>query len=150
MLTTTSAESAMTRRRFLEELGLVGGTSLVMSAMTSWDLMAGEAGQRPALSGRPARAKVLVLGGGVSGLVIAYELGKLGYDYHILEARDRVGGLAWTVRRGTQHIEIGGERQVCGFDAGLYVNVGAWRIPYTHTGVLNYCRELGVPLEIFI
>ena len=150
MLTTTSAESAVTRRRFLEELGLVGGTSLVMSAMTSWDLMAGAAGQRPALSGRPARSKVLVLGAGVSGLVIAYELGKLGYDYHVLEARDRVGGLAWTVRRGTEHTEIGGERQVCNFDAGLYVNVGAWRIPYTHTGVLNYCRELGVPLEIFI
>ena len=121
-----------------------------MSAMTSWDLMAGQAGQRPVLSGRPARTKVLVLGAGVSGLVVAYELGKLGYDYHVLEARDHVGGLAWTVRRGTAHTEIGGERQVCTFDAGLYVNVGAWRIPYTHTGVLNYCRELGVPLEIFI
>ena len=48
------------------------------------------------------------------------------------------------------HTEIGGERQVCTFDAGLYVNVGAWRIPYSHTGVLNYCRELGVPIEIFI
>ena len=93
---------------------------------------------------------MLVLGAGVSGLVVAYELGKLGYDYRILEARDRVGGLAWTVRRGTEHTEIGGERQVCTFDDGLYVNVGAWRIPYTHTGVLNYCRELGVPLEIFM
>jgi monoamine oxidase len=140
----------LTRRRFIEELGLVGGTSLVMCAMTSWELMAGAAGQRPALSGRPAHGKVLVLGAGVSGLVIAYELGKLGYDYHVLEARDRVGGLAWTVRRGTDHTEIRGERQVCNFDAGLYVNVGAWRIPYTHTGVLNYCRELGVAIEIFI
>jgi len=27
---------------------------------------------------------------------------------------------------------------------------GAWRIPYTHTGVLNYCKELGVPLEMFV
>ena len=151
MLTTTSAESSpLTRRRFLEELGLVGGTSLVMSAMASWNLIAGQAGQRPVLSGRPPRARVLVLGAGVSGLVMAYELGRLGYDYHVLEARDRVGGLAWTVRRGSEHTEIGGERQVCTFDAGLYVNVGAWRIPYTHTGVLNYCRELGVPLEIFI
>jgi monoamine oxidase len=112
--------------------------------------MAGGAGQRPALSGRPARTKVLVLGAGVSGLVVAYELGRLGYDYDVLEARDRVGGMAWTVRRGTGHIEIGGERQVCTFDDGLYVNAGAWRIPYTHTGVLNYCRELGVALEIFI
>jgi monoamine oxidase len=141
---------ALTRRRFLEQLGLAGGTSLVMSAMNAWDLMAGQAGQRPALSGRPSRNRVLVLGAGVSGLVGAYELGKLGYDVHVLEARDHVGGLAWTVRRGSEHTEIGGERQVCTFDAGLYVNVGAWRIPYTHTGVLNYCRELGVPLEIFV
>jgi monoamine oxidase len=140
----------LTRRRFLEQLGLAGGTSLVLSAMTSWDLMAGATGQRPTLSGRPARNKVLVLGAGVSGLVVAYELGKLGYDCRLLEARERVGGLAWTVRRGTEHTEIGGERQVCRFDAGLYVNVGAWRIPYTHTGVLNYCRELGVPLEMFV
>ena len=55
------------------------------------------------------------------------------------------------MRRGTEHTEIGGtEKQVCAFDEGLYVNVGPWRIPYTHTGVLNYCREVGVPVEIFI
>src|SRR5262245_21348723 len=111
--TVSAAPSAFTRRRFLEQLGLVGGTSLVMSAMTSWDLMAGQAGRRPVLSGHPARNKVLVLGAGVSGLVVAYELSKLGYDCHVLEARDHVGGLAWTVRRGTAHTEIGGERQVC-------------------------------------
>src|SRR6185295_17322532 len=105
---------------------------------------------RPVLSGRPPRSRVLVLGAGVSGLVVAYELGKLGYDYPVLEARDHVGGLAWTVRRGTEHTEIGGARQVCNFDTGLYVNVGAWRIPYTHTGVLNYCKELGVALQIFV
>ena len=80
--------------RFLEQLGAVGGSSLVFSAMTSWDLMAGSAGQKPELSGRPAKSKVLVLGGGLSGMVVGYELGKLGYDYQVLEARDRVGGLA--------------------------------------------------------
>ncbi len=141
---------ALTRRRFLEKLGVVGGSSLVMTAMTSWDLMAGQAGVRPTLSGRPAGSKVLVLGAGVSGLVVGYELGKLGYDYRILEARDRVGGLCWTVRKGSEHTEVGGERQVCTFDDGQYVNVGPWRIPYTHTGVLNYCKELGVPVQIFI
>ena len=140
----------LTRRRFLEHLGAVGGSSLVMTAMTSWDPMAGQAGARPALTGRPRAAKVLVLGAGVSGLVVGYELGKLGYDFRILEARDRVGGLAWTVRRATEHTEINGERQVCAFDEGLHVNVGPWRIPYTHTGVLNYCKELGVPLQIFV
>jgi monoamine oxidase len=141
---------SLTRRTFLEQLGLVGGSSLVMTAMTSLDLMAGQAGPRPALAGRPNRNKVLILGAGMSGLVLGYELGKLGYDYRILEARDRVGGLTWTVRRGTEHTEIGGERQVCTFDDGLYVNVGAWRIPFSHTGVLDYCRELNVPVELFV
>ncbi len=102
----------VTRRRFLEQLGVVGGSSLIMTAMTSLDLMAGQAGVRPSLTGRPARAKVLVLGAGVSGLVVGYELGKLGYDFRILEARDRVGGMAWTVRRGSEHTEI--ERRASG------------------------------------
>jgi monoamine oxidase len=141
---------ALTRRRFLGRLGVVGGSSLVMTAMSSWDLMAGQAGERPALTGRPRAARVLVLGAGISGLVVGYELGKLGYDFRILEARDRIGGLTWTVRRGSEHTEIGGERQVCTFDEGQHVNVGAWRIPYTHTGILNYCKELGVPLQIFV
>ena len=121
-----------------------------MSAMTSWDLMAGSAGQRPELTGRPAKAKVLVLGGGLSGLVVGYELGKLGYDYQLLEARERVGGLQWTVRKGSEHTEAGGERQVCTFDEGLYINVGPWRIPHSHHGVLNYCKELDVPLQVFL
>jgi monoamine oxidase len=146
----TAPLPVLTRRRFLEQLGLVGGSSLVMTTMASWDLMAGQAGARPVLSGRPGGSKVLILGAGVSGLVVGHELGKLGYDYRILEARDRTGGLAWTVRRGTEHTETSGERQTCTFDEGQYVNVGAWRIPYTHTGVLNYCKELGVPLEIFL
>ena len=147
----TSSSAVVTRRRFLEQLGLVGGTSLVMTAMNSWELMAGQAQGRPQLSGKPAKNKVIVLGAGVSGLVTAYELGKLGYDVRVVEARDRGGGLNWTVRKGTEHTEIGGgEKQVCGFDEGLYVNVGPWRIPYTHTGVLGYCREVGVPVELFI
>src|SRR5580698_450619 len=152
MTTTPSSpfHSALTRRRFLGHLGAVGGSSLVMTALSSWDLMAGEAGTRPALSGRPRNAKVLVLGAGVSGLALGYELSRLGYDFHILEARDRVGGLVWTVRGGTTHTEMGGERQQCAWSEGQWLNAGAWRIPSTHTGVLNYCGELGVPLEIFV
>ena len=141
---------SLTRRRFLEHLGAVGGSSLVLTAMSSWDLMAGQAGVRPSLTGRPTKASVLVLGAGISGLVVAYELNKLGYDFQMLEARDRVGGINWTIRRGTEHTEINGERQVCSFDEGLYLNAGPWRIPYTHTGVLNYCKELGVALQIFV
>lgn len=141
---------AFTRRRFLGHLGLVGGSSLVMSALSSWDLMAADAGKRPVLSGRPRNAKVIVLGAGVSGLALGYELSRLGYDFHILEARDRVGGLNWTIREGATHTEIGGETQHCKWDQALYVNAGPWRIPYTHTGVLGYCKELGVAMEMFV
>ncbi len=142
--------SAPSRRRFLGHLGAIGGSSLVMTALSSWDLMAADAGERPELTGRPRNAKVVVLGAGMSGLTLGYELSRLGYDFRILEARDRVGGLVWTVRKGATHTEIGGERQQCNWDEGQWVNAGAWRIPYTHTGVLNYCKELGVPLEIFV
>jgi monoamine oxidase len=104
------------------------------------------------LEGRPRNTKIIVLGAGVSGLATGYELNKLGYDVKIIEARDRVGGVNWTVRRGATHTEAGpgGETQVCQFDEGMYVNGGPWRIPHWHTGVLGYCKELGVPLEIFI
>jgi monoamine oxidase len=142
----------LTRRGFLEQFGLVGGSALVMSAMRSWDLMAAQAGPRPMLSGRPNGTKVVVLGAGVSGLTVGYELDKLGYQVSLLEARDRVGGVNFTVRRGATHTEIGpgGETQVCTFDEGLYHNGGPWRLPHWHTGVLGYCKELGVPVEIFV
>jgi monoamine oxidase len=94
--------------------------------------------------------RVVILGGGLSGLTVGYELGKLGYNYQVLEARDWVGGLCWTVRRGAQHTEIGGETQICQFDEGQYFNAGAWRIPNRDQAVLGYCRELGVPLELFV
>lgn len=143
--------AALTRRSFLEQLGVVGGSSLVFSAMTSWDLAAGSAGQKPSLSGRPSRSKVAVLGGGLSGMVVGYELGKLGYDYQIYEARDRVGGLQWAVKRGSEHTEVGsGEKQTCHWDEGHYINAGPWRIPYSHHAVLNYCKELNVPLQVFL
>ena len=88
--------------------------------------------------------------GGISGLTVGYELGKLGYDYHVIEARDWVGELCWTVTRGASHTEIDGERQTCQFDDGQYLNGGAWRLPHADAGVLRYCAEMGVPLEIFV
>ena len=64
--------SVLTRRRFLGHPGALGGSSLVMTAMSSWDLMAGQAGARPQLTGH-SRARVLVIGTGISGLVVGYE-----------------------------------------------------------------------------
>jgi monoamine oxidase len=143
----------LTRRSFLEQFGLgVGGSAFVMSAMRSWDLMAQSAGPRPVYSGRSTGTTVLILGAGISGMTTAYELGKLGYHVSILEARDRVGGVNYTARHGSSHTETGpgGETQVCNYDEGLYSNGGPWRLPHWHEGVLGYCKELGVPLEVFI
>lgn len=143
--------SSITRRQVLRTFGLLGGSSLMLGAMDAWDLKGTPAGPRPQLRGTQPTTRVLVLGGGLSGLIAGYELSKLNYDYRVLEARDWVGGLTWTARRGDRHTEMDtGERQVCDFDEGQYINVGAWRIPHTDQGLLGYCKELGVELQPFI
>ena len=121
-----------------------------MGAMDAWGLMDASSLQRPALQGCGTGMRVIVLGAGISGLVVGYEFGKLGYDYQVFEAREWVGGLCWTIKRGATHTEIDGATQVCQFDEGLYLNGGAWRLPNADTGVLGYCAELGVRLEIFV
>jgi monoamine oxidase len=143
-------KAPMTRRQLLARFGQLGGSSLVIGAMDAWGLKGAPAGPRPELRGLQPTTRVLVLGGGISGLVAGWELSKLAYDVRILEARDWVGGLTWTVRRGDSHTEIDGERQVCTFDEGEYINVGAWRIPNSDQGILGYCKELGVQLELFV
>ena len=99
--------AAMTRRNFLERFGMVGGSTLVMSAMHRGNCSARRQVARPSLAGRPKNARVIVLGAGISGMTAGYELSKLGYDVKILEARDRVGGVNWTVRKGATHTELG-------------------------------------------
>lgn len=37
-------------------------------------------------------SKTLIIGGGLSGLSLAYRLQMAGHDYHLIEARDRLGG----------------------------------------------------------
>ena len=142
----------LTRRQLLQRMGMVGGSSLALGAMNAWDLMAAPIAPRPDWQRSQQGTRVIILGAGVSGLALGYELGKLGYDYQILEARDRVGGLSWSVTRGMEHTELGpgGERQVCEFDDGQYINAGPWRIPNDHHGMLGYCKELGVRLERFV
>jgi monoamine oxidase len=82
-------------------------------------------------------------------MATAYELGKLGYDCTVLEARARAGGRVWTIRGGTGETELGGDAQTCRFDEDNYFNGGAARIPHHHQLTLQYCRELDVPLQIF-
>src|SRR5687768_853595 len=139
----------LTRRRFLTQVGAMGGASLVYEAMTGLGLLAAPSQVRFGLTGRVSGTRVLILGAGLSGLTVAYELGKVGYDCRILEGRARPGGRCFTVRRGTVS-EEDGPTQTAAFDEGLYFNAGPMRIPHHHQTTLGYCRELQVPTEVFV
>ena len=142
-----------TRRDFLRQVAQAGGyraTYLTMQAMGLLGTAGAIAEPVTLEKGTVHGTKVIVLGAGVAGLSAAYELGKAGYDCTVLEARDRVGGRNWTVRRGTTIEMADGSRQLCEFDQGLYWNAGPARLPSHHQAVLGYCRELGVALEVEI
>jgi monoamine oxidase len=140
---------ALTRRHFLTRVAAAGGASLVYEAMTGLGLLA-QSTQTPfQLTGRVSGVRVLILGAGLAGLTVAYELGKLGYDCRLLEARPRPGGRVFTVRRGTVS-EEDGSAQTAAFDEGLYFNAGPMRISHHHHTTLAYCRELRVPVEVFV
>jgi monoamine oxidase len=139
----------LTRRHFLIRAAAAGGASLVYEGMASLGLLAAPTQTRFDLSGRVSGVRVLVLGAGLAGLTVAYELGKVGYDCRVLEARARPGGRVFTVRRGTVS-EEDGSSQTAAFDDGLYFNAGPMRISHHHHTTLEYCRELQVPVEVFV
>jgi monoamine oxidase len=139
-----------TRRDFLRRVGALGGFRATYLTMQAMGLMGAAAEAAPlALEPRGGHGtKVVVLGAGVAGLSAAYELGKAGYDCTVLEARERVGGRNWTIRRGTVIEMTDDTRQLCEFETGQYWNSGPARIPSHHEAVLGYCRALGIALEV--
>jgi monoamine oxidase len=79
--------------------------------------------------------RVIIVGGGIAGLVSAYELARAGHDPLILEAQNRVGGRVYTLRR---------------FAPGLYAEAGAMRIPRVHDLTLGYVEHFGLGLRPFL
>src|SRR5687768_9707650 len=140
---------SLTRRRFLKRVAAAGGVSLAYEAMTGLGLLAAPRQTPFNLSGRVSGVRVVILGAGLAGMTVAYELGKMGVDCRLLEARTRPGGRVFTVRRGTVS-EEDGPGQTAAFDSGLYFNAGPMRISHHHHTTLAYCRELQVPLEVFV
>lgn len=140
----------VTRRNLLQRIGLAGGLGATLGAMQALGLV-GEARAQD-MSGLPPTlgqgSHVAILGAGIAGLTAAYELERAGFLVTLIEARDRVGGRAWTVRDGDR-IELNGEEtQTARFSDGIYFNAGPARIPSFHQGLIGYAKKFGVPLEV--
>jgi monoamine oxidase len=84
---------------------------------------------------RGQRKSVVIIGGGISGLVAAFELRRQGHDVLLLEAQHRVGGRVYTLRD---------------FAPGLYAEAGAMRIPRVHDLTLAYCDLFGLEMRPFV
>ncbi|MDP0501198.1 MAG: flavin monoamine oxidase family protein [Verrucomicrobiota bacterium JB022] len=144
-----SLPTPLTRREFVMRLG--GGA---LAGLTALGLMSRASGQGVALDGltpvdsRKAK-KVVILGAGIAGLTAAYELQKLGIESVIIEPRAKVGGRCITIRKGDVIEETNGYKQTCQFDEGQYFNPGPARFPQWHV-TMDYCRELGVPIQPFL
>jgi monoamine oxidase len=141
----------ITRRELLTRIGQVGGYSAAFATMQSLGLLALKGEQLEpikATAGVGKGVRVVVLGGGIGGLVTAYEMKKLGYDVTILEARERPGGRNWTGRNGTKVEFVDGTVQTINWKEGNYQNLGPARLPSTHWTMLEYAHELGVRLEV--
>ena len=136
---------------------MAGGAGALFATMGALDLAVTSDSALPAfhpprsadfsLTGRGS-ARVAILGAGTAGLTCAYELGKAGYDCTVLEAQGLAGGRNLTVRAGSRHTDINGDTQTATYSLGQYFNAGPARIAQWMLTV-DYCRELGVPLEMF-
>ena len=140
----------LTRRSLIHLVGKAGGAAAAYHTMAAMGLLAvpsAYAGPPVLPPGRGRR--VVIVGAGIAGMVLAYELRNAGYKPRILEARTRPGGRNWSLRGGDTVIETDGtQRVVWDRDEHLYFNPGPARLPYHHEGILSYCRALGVPLEV--
>jgi len=124
--------------------------------------------------------QVVIVGAGIGGLTVAYDLLKQNegreadkqFRVTVLEAMGRVGGRSITLRPGDparptpedsfteDFIDANNRRRVvtqtCTFESEPnqpyepYLNAGPGRIPSSHIQLLKLCEELGVELEVYV
>src|SRR5262245_11454199 len=144
----------VSRRTLVELIATLAGSTAAYSALN----LAGLAVTPTAYAAPPALPPgsgngkgVAILGAGIAGMTAAYRLAQAGYKCRVLEARPRPGGRVWTIRGAdrivetdyVQHIDRQRRRH-------LYFNAGAARIASHNQGILGYCREFGIALEVLV
>ena len=77
------------------------------------------------------KEEVLIIGAGLSGLVVAYQLQKFKVPYTIIEARERIGGRIQTIRTS----------------AGAPIEMGATWFADKHIHLMKLIEELGISYE---
>ena len=137
----------VSRREFLTKSAKAAGAAY--PAMLALGMLKPSPAHAFNLSGNGNGKHIIILGAGLAGMASAYELRKLGYKCTILEARKRAGGRCWSIRKGSTHLETDQPLNTATFDDGLYFNAGPSRIPHHHELTLHYCRELGVPVQVY-
>ena len=140
----------LSRRSLIHLVGKAGGVAAAYHTMAAMGLLAVPSAYAgpPALP--PGRGRrVVIVGAGIAGMVLVYELRKAGFRPLVLEARTRPGGRNWSLRGGDTVTETGSTQHVAwNRDEHLYFNPGPARLPYHHEGILSYCRLLNVQLEV--
>lgn len=117
--------SGMQRREFLRA-SLVAGAGLLLSG----------AAARAALASRfsAAAKRIVVIGGGFSGLTAAYELQAAGYDVTLVEGRDKVGGRVLSFNDANKNA----------FIPGRNIEGGAELIGSNHPLWVAYAEKFGL------
>jgi monoamine oxidase len=137
----------ISRRDFLGKGAMLAGGTY--PAMLALGLLRPAPAHAFNLHGTGNGKHIIILGAGLAGMTCAYELTKLGYRCTILEARQRAGGRCWSIRNGSTQTEIDKPTVTARFDEGQYFNAGPSRIPHNHELTLHYCKELGVPIQVY-
>lgn len=138
---------SLSRRNFLTKIGVLTGAA--WPGMMALGMLKAAPVHPLQLEGNGKGKKVIILGAGLAGMAAAYELMKLGYECIILEARERAGGRVFSIRKGTSTEEVQHGKATADFDEGIYYNAGPSRIPHHHFLTLHYCKELGIPLQVY-
>src|ERR1700729_3820402 len=101
------------RRDLIHQVGRLGGVAAAYQTMAAMGLLP----VPQAYAGPPdlppgGGRRIVIIGAGIAGMVLAWELRKAGYAPLILEARMRAGGRNWSLRGGDEVHETGSVQRI--------------------------------------